>query len=374
MSAPPKYLQRCDHCKREFGREFRTRCPDCAGLVEIHYDLARSRLGASEDPYERFFDLLPLEDRRSLLALGDGRTPCMHAERLGGSMGLESVYLKVESANPTGTTKDRMAAVVLSLFNELGVREFVTSSTGNSSNSLARGVALYPGFLMHLFIGEAFADRFRYDHPAVRLHVLEDRDFTEAFNVARTFAHERGLAFEAGFFNPARREGLKMAYLEAVDQVPGEIDWYVQATSSAMGVYGTAKGAAELLALGRVSRVPRMVCVQQESCAPIVRGFEQDLVALPDHLVVPKPDGLVKSILRGDPRGCYPYVYRMLKETGGVAVSVSEWEILEARAQLRRHEQIDGGLSGATTVAALKKLVERRVVGSSDRVLLNLTD
>jgi threonine synthase len=374
MTAGSKYAQRCDHCHREFGSEFRTRCPDCASLVEIHHDLTRARLRDSDDPYERFFDLLPIDDPANLLNLGDGRTPCVHAERLGGSMGLANVFLKVESANPSGTTKDRMAAVVLARFNELGTTEFVTSSTGNSSNALARGIQMYPRFRMHLFLGSAFAERFRYEGPDVKVHVCEGLDFTEAFNASRSFAHDRGLPFEAGFFNPSRREGLKMAYLEAVDQIPLEIDWYVQASSSAMGVYGTAKGAAELLALGRIGRIPRMVCVQQESCAPMVRGFERDVPSLPDEFVVENPSGIAEAILRGDPRGCYPYVFRMLKDSGGTAVSVSEWEIIEARSQLQRTEGLECGFSAATTIAALKKLTERRSVGSDDCVLLNLTD
>jgi threonine synthase len=342
--------------------------------VEILYDLSSAKLRDDPDPYVRFFDLLPIEDPDHLLPLGDGRTPCVHAERLGASMGLDNVFLKVESVNPTGTTKDRMAAVVLSLFHELGIQEFVSSSTGNSSNALARGIEKHPYFLMHLFMGEAFAPRFRYEHAGVRMHVMAGKDFTEAFNASRTYAHTRDLPFEAGFFNPARREGLKMAYLEAVEQIPLPIDWYVQASSSAMGVFGTAKGARELMALGRISKVPAMVCVQQESCAPMIRAFEQDLPALPDRLVVENPTGIVESILRGDPRGCYPYVYTMLKETGGLALSVSTWEILEAQRRLEDLEGLRCGLSAATTIAALNKMSERRALSRADCVLLNLTD
>ena len=370
----PKYTQRCAHCGRAFGSEFRTRCPDCAGLVEIAYDLERARLRDGDDPFERFGDLLPIEDPAAALRLHDGITPCVRADALARGMGLSSVYLKLEASNPSGTTKDRMASVVLSRFRELGVSEFVTSSTGNSSNSLALGLERFPGPLMHLFLGGSFASRFRHEHDGIELHVLEDSDFSGAFAAARAFAHDRGLPFEGGFFNPLRRAGLKTAYLEAVDQVDGPIDWYVQATSSAMGVYGTAKGAGELLALGRIDHVPRMVCVQQETCAPIVRGVERDLPALPDELVVDEPHGIVPAILRGDPRGCYPYVYRMLKESGGTAVSVSEWEILAARDRLHEDEGLTCGLAAATTIAALKKLSERGLVGTEDRVLLNLTD
>jgi threonine synthase len=374
VTGPIKYVQRCDHCKREFGGEFRTRCPDCAALVEIHYDLSAARLRDSDDPLERYFDILPIEERPNVLRLFDGVTPCVHAERFGASIGVRNVFMKLESVHPSGTTKDRMAAVVLSRFRELGIDEFVTSSTGNSSNALALGIEKHPGFLMHLFMGGAFTARFRYEHEGVRLHVMPDANFSEAFAASRAYAHDRGLAFEAGFFNPLRREGLKTAFLEAVDQVPLPIDWYVQATSSAMGAYGTAKAASELLDLGRIDRVPRIACVQQESCAPIVRGVERDLPTLPDDLVVQDPAGIVEATLRGDPRGCYPYVFRMIKETDGAAVGVSEWEILEGREQLRRLEGLDCGLAAAMTVAALKRLTERRLVGPDDCVLLNLTD
>jgi threonine synthase len=374
MTSAPAYTQRCEHCGRGFGDEFRTRCPDCSGLVEISYDLSRARLRDQQDPFERFVDLLPIADPADVLRIHEGPTPCVAAPTLAGSMGLANIYLKLESANPSGTTKDRMAAVVLSRFRELGIDQFVTSSTGNSSNSLALGIEKHPGFLMHLFLGGAFASRFRYDHDGIELHVLEDADFSDAFAASRAFAHDRGLPFEAGFFNPLRREGLKTAYLEAVDQVPAGIDWYVQATSSAMGVYGTAKGAGELLALGHIDHVPRMVCVQQESCAPIVRGAERELPALPDEFVVHRPSGIVEAILRGDPRGCYPYVYGMLRSTDGTAVSVSEWEILAGRERLLELEGVACGLAAATTVAALKKLSERGVVDRDDVVLLNLTD
>jgi threonine synthase len=297
----------------------------------------------------------------------------VHAGTLGEALGLERVYLKVESANPTGTTKDRMAATVLSMFREIGVSEFISSSTGNSSNALGHAIACHPYFRMHLFMGEAFRSRFRCEGPGVVVHALEGKDFTAAFNHARDLAHATGRPFEGGFFNPARREGLKTAYFEAVDQIPHEIDWYFQASSSAMGVNGTAKGARELAAVGRIRRVPRMVCVQQESCAPLVNGFDDDSPTLLPRHIVERPSGVAKAILRGNPSGCYPYVYRMLKETNGLAVRVSEREILDAQRDVLQLEGVSCCTDAATTVAALRKLAAAKAVGRRDVVLLNLT-
>lgn len=363
----------CIRCGTVYPHGFTPRCKVCTGLVEVHHDLATARIRDEEDPLLRYFDLLPIRDPANLLSLGEGNTPCVHAESLGAHFGLDRVYLKIEATNPTGTTKDRMAAVVLSLLHELGLREFSTSSTGNSSNALAAGIARHPYFKMHLFMGEHFGERFRYHHPGIEVHVLEGQDFTDAFNHAKGYAQDHRLPFEAGFFNPARREGLKLAYFEAVEQVPHAIDWYVQASSSAMGVYGTAKGAQELVTMGRIARSPRMVCVQQASCAPMSRAFAEDAPEIRPHHIVDNPDGIAKAILRGNPSGCYPYVYEMLKKTDGTAVVVTEEEIREARALLVAREGLDCCYNAATTIAALKKLAADGTVGRDECVLLNLT-
>jgi threonine synthase len=269
-----------------------------------------------------------------------------------------------------------MAAVVLSMFKELGITEFFTSSTGNSSTALARGIALHPHFKMHLFVGEAFHDRVRFvdGNPGVVVHVMNGLSFSDSFNHARDEAKRVGLPFEGGFFNPARREGLKLAYFEAVEQVPTPIRWYVQGVSSAMGVYGTWKGAKELLALRRTSLLPRLVCVQQETCCPMVKAYEDGAAEMEERHVFKNPTGIAKAILRGDPRGCYPYGYAALKESDGTFVSVSESEILEAQARLREMEGIECGPCGGTTIAAVTKLARQGRIPSRDTVLLNLTD
>jgi threonine synthase len=363
----------CVDCGAEFPHGFTPRCPRCRGMVEVEYDLAHATIRESDRPLERYFDLLPILDREHLLSVGEGNTCCRHAGRLGEALGLDRVYLKIESTNPTGTTKDRMAATVLSMFHELGLREFVTCSTGNSSNALAHAIRRHPHFRMHLFMGEAFRARFRYEGPGVEVHALDGMDFSDAFKHARDLAHARGLPFEGGFFNPARREGLKTAYFEAVDQIPGDIDWYFQASSSAMGVNGTAKGAGELLAMGRIRRIPRMVCVQQESCSPIVSAFEEGSPTIQPHHIVERPRGIAEAILRGNPSGCYPYVYRMLRDTNGVAVRVSETEILEAQQQVLELEGVACCTDAATTVAALRPLAAAGTVQRHEVALLNLT-
>src|SRR5215203_7035422 len=322
---------RCVSCRKTFPHGFTTFCDRCNAMVDIEYDLDRATLHDSDNPLERFFDLLPLESSANLLPVEMQFTPCIHATKLGNYLGMPSLYLKDETVLPTGTTKDRMAAVVLPFLWECGIREFCTSSTGNSSTALARLVTRYPEYRIYIFSGEDFKDRVHYaDGEGVVHFVLRGATFVEAFACAAAFASCHNLTSERGFFNPSRREGLKLAFLEAAEQVPQPIDWYVQAVSSAMGVYGAFKGARELCGMGQISRPPRLLCVQQDSCAPMVRAFEAGSPVIRGRDIVPEPKGIAKAILRGDPTKAYPHVRRIVLESNGGFVAVSETEIREA--------------------------------------------
>ena len=148
----------CTGCERSLGEAFVPFCPDCGAMSDVRYDLAAVELRDSPNPYLRFIDLLPVVD--STLLPDDAQyTPCVHATRLGELIGLPSLYLKDETKLPTGTTKDRMAAVALPFLRERGVTGFTTSSTGNSSSAYAYALPRVPRLLMYLFTAAAFRDR-----------------------------------------------------------------------------------------------------------------------------------------------------------------------------------------------------------------------
>ena len=288
---------------------------------------------------------------------------------------MPNLYLKDETKNPTATTKDRMAAVALSYLKELGVREICTSSTGNSSSSFANYVKLYPGCRIYLFTAGDFEDRVRSDLGGAQVvhFVLRGATFVGAFQFAGEFAVRKKVTSERGFFNPGRREGLKLAYLEAADQIGRPIDWYVQAVSSAMGVYGAYKGARELRALGRADRLPRLLCVQQESCAPMARAFDAASPLIQPGHIVERPSGIAQAILRGDPSRSYPYVREMVLESDGGFATVSEREIREARTMIHEHEGVDPCFSASAAFAGLLQRVRAGAFPTTDTVLVNLT-
>ena len=368
-----KFRLECVRCGSVQKHAYSPRCADCDGLTEPLYNLESAQLYDSDDPYTRFFDLVPVNDR-ALLPRDTSYTPTVHAMNLGGRLGMPSLYLKNETVHPSGTTKYRMAAIALAYLYESGVRHFCTSSTGNSSTAYAWQIGKLPGMKMSLFTASEFQDRVNYPPSAqIDHYVLENSSFAEAFNDAAEFAHQRGYTAERGFFNPGRREGLKLAWLEATDQVEQPIDWYVQAVSSGMGVYGTYKGAGELLQMGHINRLPHLLCVQQDSCAPMVHAWEEGAVQIAEHHIVRQPKGIAKAILRGDPHGVYPYMREIVQHSEGEFTAVSEVEIREAQTLVADLEGIAICFSAAAAVAGLIKMREQSRVPADHCVLINLT-
>ena len=209
----------CIDCGTEYPTGFHPLCAACGGMVDIDYDLSKVRLAQSTNPYIRFADLLPVRELRDRLP-DLQYTPVVHARALGHKLGLRSLYLKNETVLPTRTTKDRMAAVALAYLHERGVRSFSASSTGNSSTSLANAIRVHPDMHLFLFTADRFVPRVQHaDHDQVTHIALHDATFVEAAECATGYARKYQLVAEGGFFNPGRREGLKLAFLEACDQV-----------------------------------------------------------------------------------------------------------------------------------------------------------
>jgi threonine synthase len=365
--------QLCTICGQPQGDDFHPFCK-CGGMVEVEYDLTKVALRDSPNPYVRFADLLPIRTLHARLPRNARYTPIIHAVRLGNELGMGELYLKDETVLPTRSTKDRMAAVGLAYLWETGVRSFCTSSTGNSSTAYANAIVAHPDMHLYLFTAEDFVRRVQHaDHEQVVHFGLRDASFVDAFECAGKYAAANGLVSERGFFNIGRREGLKLAFFEACEQIAQPIDWYVQAISSAMGVYGTYKGAKELLGIGHIKRLPRLLCAQQETCAPMVRAYREGSTTIrPDH-IVRRPHGIAEAILRGDPTRAYPPVRQIVIESGGDFVSVSQQEIRDARRLVEDLEGVSPCFSASTAVAGLFKQVKDGKFPLNDTVMVNLT-
>ena len=372
----PRYRLHCVKCSKEFKPgKFWKKCDACQGLIDIDYDLSAVKIDLSRPGLmERYWDLLPALDPANRVETGAGNTPTVHATRLGKKLGLENLFLKDETKNPTGTVKDRPAAVVLSWFKEIGIKHFTSSATGNSSTAFAVACIKAPEFEHSIFMGDRWKNRLTFkESPNIHVWILEGATVNEAIAYSRVWEKENGIEPEGGFFNLGRREGLKLAFLEATDQVESAFDWYFQGVSTAMGVYGSWKGAKQYHGLKRIDRLPKMGCVQEATCCPQVNAWKGKSPELRQQDIVKQPDGIADAMLKGDPSDTYPYMYNVVKESNGLFESVTADEIRAARTEIFEYEGIRACNASSTTVAAIRKLAASGVLKKQERIMAAIT-
>jgi threonine synthase len=366
------YKLKCLRCSWRDQPSLRMRCPLCQGALESELDLCGATVRDCQDPLLAYLDLLPL-DLADLPAAGVVvRTPCRPAPELGAALGVPNLWIKDEGAQPTGSTKDRLAAVVVATFKHFGVTEFASSSTGNTATALARAVRLDGTMRAHFFCGADFETMHDFEVDDVVILTVIDGSYAEASRVGQTFARENGLQWEGGYFNWARREGLKLAYLEAFDAMEATPDVVVQAISSGMGMAAAHKAAREYLQLGRVTHIPRMLMAQQDTCAPMATAWRAGRSEIGAQDVVARPSGLATALLLGDGSDSYPYLAEIATNTGGAIVATDQADLVRARADIWELGRLDACYSAAVAVAALRDEAAAGHI-SDELVLVNLT-
>ncbi len=368
----------CPECARDCAAdELRTVCPECGSPLLARYDLplARARLDrdalvARPNTMWRWRELLPVRDAAHIVTLAERGTPMLHSPRLGKQLGLPNLYIKDEGRNPTGTFKARGIGMAVSRAVELGVRGFVTPTAGNAGGALA-AYAARAGLAAHVFmpLDAPPSNQNEVKMAGAFLHLVRGL-ISDAGRESAAMAKESGLFDVSTLKEPYRLEGKKtMGYEIALDffwQLP---DVILYPTGGGTGLIGIWKAFDEMEQLGwigaRSARRPRMVCVQAAGCAPMVKAFDEGrdrceffagAQTLAAGLRVPKPLG-DRLILRA------------VRESSGAAITVSDDEMIAARALIASAEGIQACLEGAGTVAALQKLLASGWVKPDERVV-----
>jgi threonine synthase len=366
---------RCPRCASEYPTGKIVNTCRCGSPLTVEYDAAKiqnavgkSALKQREATLWRYREFLPLNDERNRVSLGEGFTPLVDAPRLAKEFGLKRLWIKDEAQNPTGSFKDRGIALAVSLAKELGVGKVAIPSAGNAGASLA-AYAARAGIEAHVFMPK----------DAPRANIAEAEQYGARLtlvdglisNCGRLIAERKQV--EAWFDvstlkEPYRLEGKKTMGLEIAEQLEWELpDVIVYPTGGGTGLIGMWKGFAELEAVGWIgARRPRMVSVQAEHCAPIVRAFNEGKEAA-------EPWNDARTIASGlrVPQAVADFLMlRVLRESGGAAIAVSDEEML---ADIRLAGRLEGLFfcpEGAACVAALRRLRKTGWIGVSDSVLI----
>ncbi|HEY1265614.1 MAG TPA: threonine synthase [Candidatus Binatia bacterium] len=366
---------RCPRCASEYPAGKIVNTCRCGSPLTVEYDAAairnavdKSALRQREATLWRYREFLPLSDDRNRVSLGEGFTPLLDAPRLAKEFGLKRLWIKDEAQNPTGSFKDRGIALAVSLAKELGIGKVAIPSAGNAGASLA-AYAARAGIEAHVFMPK----------DAPRANVAEAEQYGARLTLVDGLISDCGRLIAArkeseGWFDvstlkePYRLEGKKTMGLEIAEQLEWELpDVIVYPTGGGTGLIGMWKGFAELEAAGWIgARRPRMVSVQAEHCAPIVRAFNEGKEAAEPW----KDARTIASGLRVPQAVADFLMLRVLRESGGAAVAVSDEEML---ADIRLAGRLEGLFfcpEGAACVAAVRRLRKAGWIGSSDTVLI----
>lgn len=352
-------------------------CAACGMPLLAQYDLAalsrswdRSSLRERPQTMWRYGEVLPPADADGPVTLGEGYTPLVHARRLGAAVGLDRLYVKDESANPTNSFKARGLSAAVTVARRLGAGTLSVPSAGNAANALA-AYAARAGLTAQVFMPRDVKTPFVRECELYGAEVtLVDGLITDAGRIAAEAGAARGWYDVSTLKEPYRVEGKKTMAYEVAEQLGWRWpDWMIYPTGGGTGIVGMWKAFAELEALGWMPsgvRRPRMVSVQAEGCAPIVRAFQagEDRAA-PWEGAATAADGLRVPRAIGD-----FLILRALRESGGTAIAVSDDAMVAAMREIGATEGLSAAPEGGATLVALRALMNQGLVAPADQVVL----
>jgi len=357
-------MLRCIHCGTEFPLyPLRSNCEKCGGILEFIVDLpeAEKLKFSREQGFWRYRQMLP--PVKHMVSLGEGGTSLHKAERLAKAVGLKDLYLKDETRNPTNSYRDRAAAFLTSNAIDQGFEAIVCATNGNMGASLS-AYSAKAGLICHVLVPKVvdvgkLAQMIAYD--AV---IEESGDIVDdSIRKASALAKETGWYQATAELNPLVVEAQKTISFEINEQftVP---DWVIVSMGSGGTIYSLWKGFKELKQLGLTRSLPRMIGVQTEGCAPIVNELTEQPSSKFSY-----PSTRALAILVGEPLQS-ELAIKAIQESNGLALTVSDADILAAELQVAKMEGVFAEPASAATVAALQKLKVDRISSDSSVVCL----
>jgi len=340
-------------------------CAACGaeGTLDVVFELERVKKELTREYLEnnddrslwRYFPILPLETKRGAAPLQVGWTPLYKSRRLEELLGVRDVYLKDDGRNPTASFKDRASAIGVAKAVELGKNVMCAASTGNAASSLS-GFAACMGIKNYIFVPKAIPEGKLAQLLVFGSEViLVDGDYDAAFDFCLEAAEHFGWYNRSCAINPYLCEGKKTAAFEICEQLGFHApDVCAMSVGDGCSISGVWKGFTEFYELGLTDRLPRMISVQAERSNPVNRAFRAGKRGF-DYI---RPQTVADSISVGIPRNGYKAL-NALTNSGGLAVDVSDAEILEAMTVLARHTGVFGEPAGVAAFAGLLKLARR---------------
>jgi threonine synthase len=349
-------------------------CKKCGDLLEVKYDFTELAEKLEKSNWRniplsvwRYKDFMPIQDMSKIISLNEGGTGLHSCHKLGKKLGLLQLYVKNEGENPTGSFKDRGMTVGVSKANELGAKNVICASTGNTSAALA-AYAAKAGMHCTVLIPQGkiaygkLSQAMIYGAKVLQIH----GNFDQSLDMVLKLAEKHPSIYLLNSINPFRVEGQKSLGFEICDQLDGEApDRIVVPVGNAGNISAIWKGFTEYHKLGFIKKLPKMTGIQAAGSAPIAQMIK---TGSNEMVPVQAPETLATAIRIGAPVS-WKKAVNAIRNSGGTAETVTDDEILAAQKLLARVEGIFVEPASASSIAGLIKLVNSGVIGKDERVV-----
>ena len=368
----------CDDCGAEIDlRQPVNLCPHCGGMLEVRYDPEKMKQSADvmrhyqRGSIWRYRDFFPAVSDGHIVTLGEGGTPLVKSRWLGPSLGIENLYFKNDTLMPTGSFKDRGFSLAVSYASEIGVKRGLTYSSGNAGASFSAYSARagFPGLVLVEYLASDTKKAMILLYGA-KAAILEYENFDQISAMLDGAVQELGCYMFVNFINPVRHEAMKTYAYEIYGELGRVPDYSFHPVGTGGGLWGTWKGYQELAAMGVTDKLPHMVGVQPSAVCWLKQAI--DTGAQEGSLYGDSTKTIAQSISGNSPLHGGRRLLSAVRNSGGMAMAVTDEEILEAMRDLGR-EGIGAEPSSAAGVAAFKQAAKAGKIRSTDTVVCVIT-
>ncbi len=349
--------------------------PEAEAPLFARYDLdavakamRREKLAERVPTMWRYAEVLPVENEQFQVSLGEGFTPLLQATSLGRKIGVPKLYIKDEGLNPTGSFKARGMSAAISRAAELGAQAIAIPSAGNAGGATA-AYAARAGLPAHIFMPKDVPQANYIECKVLGANVeLIDGLISDCGKIVASRKEAEGWFDISTLKEPYRVEGKKTMGYELAEQFDWELpEVVIYPTGGGTGLIGMWKAFDEMEQMGWIgSERPRMISVQAEGCAPIVRAYS----AGEEHA---EPWADAETIAAGlrVPAAVGDFLMlKAIRDSGGCALSVTDEELMASASKMAAAVGSFPAPEGAATLSALEKLIAQNLVSERERVVL----
>jgi len=380
---------KCEHITEDFPTWFQANqeCVQCkCKHSEVWYNSDYTQLKElflqTPESFWHYLEFLPLQDRNNVISCKEGAIPIEKWDFLSDYAQKEfDIYCDVlvyrnDLNGGTNTFKDVAASLAASLFKEHGIKQYTVASTGNTATAYSKYLALanvkITVFVPDCVVQDSVNEIRSYNQD---IHITNG-DYAFAKKMAAEFHQQNNVLISTGNIDPIRVEAKKTMVFEFLRQLGKMPDVYIQAVSGGTGPIAIDKGVREIEHFEPKAKLPRMILVQQDTCDPMVQGWEKAVNEnFPEdwennYPIIDNPQTKVSILSTGNP-GMFPVVAPIVKKSGGTFVRVKEHDLIGLAAQVYKEKNIVLGPASIVCLLGFYKALQENRIKSGETVLIN---